>query len=209
MRHLELQQSVILIMPPKKVSELQKAALAKARESRDSSVAQSNMTSTLATAQRDLLDARAQITSLELALQKSEETCASLLKELSAANSKITDLNLELQAQHKHFNTTYQSLRTERRARQRGDKRKQILAETISQLKGTTEIQLQKQKELEKSVAATENEVKQIELANNKLQAELLSNVQLFAKELALSRDMLSKSRAALKGSKSEIYNLK
>jgi hypothetical protein len=43
--------------------------------------------------------------------------------------------------------------------------------------------------------------VKQVELANNQLQAELLSNVQLFAKELAHSRKMLSKSQAALKGS--------
>jgi hypothetical protein len=48
----------IVTMSPKKVSESQKAALAKARESQDSSVAQSNMDSILATSQRDLLNAR-------------------------------------------------------------------------------------------------------------------------------------------------------
>ena len=60
-----------------------------------------------------------------------------------------------------------------------------------------------------KSAAITESEKKQIELSNSQLQAELLSNVQLFAKELALSRQLLSSSKAALRGSKSEIYNLK
>ena len=72
-----------------------------------------------------------------------------------------------------------------------------------------TESQLQNQKELEKSAVVTESEKKQVELSNSQLRAELLSNVQLFAKELALSRQLLSSSKAALKGSKSEIYNLK
>ena len=72
-----------------------------------------------------------------------------------------------------------------------------------------TESQLQKKKELEKSAVVTESEKKQVELSNSQLWAELLSNVQLFAKELALSQQLLSSSKAALKGSKSEIYNLK
>ena len=188
----------IVTMPPKKISDSQKAVLAKARESWDSSVAQSTMTSTLAMSQGDLLNAKTRITLLELALKKSEETCAGLLKELDAANSEIADLKLELQAKHERFKSTYQSLRTERCARQRGDKRKQVLAETIAQLKGTTEIQLQKQRELEKSAAVTQSEVEQVESANSQLRAELFSNVQLFAKELALSKEMLRKSQAAI-----------
>ena len=199
----------IVTMPPKKVSDSQKAVLAKARESRDSSVAQYNIASTLSVSQEDLSDLKTQITLLELALKKSEETCARLLKELDAANSKIAELKLELQAEHDHFKSTYQSLRTEHHAQQHSDKQKQVLAETISQLKETTEIQLQKQRELEKSAAMTESEMKQVEFANSQLQAELLSNIQLFSKELALSKEMLRKSQAALKGSKSEIYNLK
>ena len=103
----------------------------------------------------------------------------------------------------------YKSLRVERRARQRADKRKQVLSETITRLKETTETQLLKQKELEMSAAKTEIEKTQIELSNSKLRAELLSNVEIFSKELALSRQMLSSSKAALKGSKSEVYNLK
>ena len=76
-------------------------------------------------------------------------------------------------------------------------------------MRKTTETQLQKQKELEKSAAINESEMKQIELSNSQLRAELLSNVQLFAKEMALSQQLLSSSKAELKGSKSEIYNLK
>ena len=76
-------------------------------------------------------------------------------------------------------------------------------------LRETTETQLQKQKELEKSVALTESEIKQVELSNSKLWAELLSNVQLFAKDLAFSRELLSSSQAALRGPTSEVYNLK
>jgi len=138
-----------------------------------------------------------------------QENCAGLLRDLDAATSKIADLNLALQAEHECSERLYKSLRVERRARQRADKRKQVLSENIAELRETTEIQLQKQKELEKSAAKTESEIKQIEFSNSQLRTELLSNVQIFAKEMALSRQLLSSSKAALKGSKSEIYNLK
>ena len=149
------------------------------------------------------------MTSLELAVENLQATCASLLKDLDAANSKITDLNVALQAECDHFKDVYQHLRTEHRAQQCSDKRKEVLAGTIAVLRETTETQLRKQKELEKSVALTESEIKQAELSNSKLQAELLSNVQLFAKDLALSRELLRSSQAALRGSTSEVYNLK
>jgi len=66
-------------MPPKKNSDSQKAVLAKARESWDSSAAQSNMASTLAVSQEDLSNVKTQIILLELALKKSEETCAGVM----------------------------------------------------------------------------------------------------------------------------------
>ena len=142
------------------------------------------------------------MTSLEVAVENLQENCDRLLRDLDAANSKISELNLALQAEHERSESLYKSLRVERRARQRADKRKQVLSETIAELRETTETQLQKQKELEKSAAVTESEKQQIELSNKKLRAELLSNVQIFAKEL-------DSSKAALKGSKSQIYNLK
>ena len=114
---------------------------------------------------------------------------------------------MALQAECDHSKDVYQHLRTEHHAQQHSDKQKEVLARTIAVLRETTETQLQKQKELEKSVASTESEIKQVELSNSKLQAELLSNVQLF--DLALSRELLSSSQAALRGSKSEVYNLK
>jgi len=76
-------------------------------------------------------------------------------------------------------------------------------------LKETTEIQLQKQRELERSATMTESEVKQVKFANSQLQAELLSNVQLTSKKLALSKEMLSKSWAELKGLKSDSISCK
>ena len=196
-------------MPPKQTAEARKANLAKARETSASLATQSDVTSALATSQGNLASARAQVTSLEVAVENLEANCAKLLRDLNAANSKIADLNLELQAEHERSESLYKHLRTERRARQRADKRKQVLSETIAELRETTEGQLQKQKELEKSAAVTESEMKQIELSNSKLRAELLTNVQDFSKELELSRQLLGSSKAALKGSKSEVYNLK
>jgi hypothetical protein len=116
---------------------------------------------------------------------------------------------LALQAEHEHSESWYKSLRVECRARQRADKRKQVLSETIAELRETTETQLYKRKELENFAAITENEKQQIELSNIKLWAELLSNIHIFAKELALSWQLLSSSKTALKGSKLQIYNLK
>ena len=156
-----------------------------------------------------LVSARAQVTSLEVAVENLEAKCARLLRDLDDANSKIADLNLELQAERERSESLYKSLRVECHARQRADKRKQVLSKTIDNLRETTETQLQKQKELEKSAAVTERDMKRIELSNSKLRAELFSNVQMFSKELALSQQLLSSSKAALKGSKSEIYNLK
>ena len=148
------------------------------------------------------------MTSLELAVENLQATCASLLKDLNAVNSKITDLNVVLQAECDYSKHVYQCLRTECHAQQCSDKWKEVLAGTIAVLRETTEAQLQKQKELEKSVALTGSEIKQVELSNSKLWAELLSNVQLFAKDLALSRELLSSSQAALRGTTSEVYNL-
>jgi uncharacterized protein (UPF0333 family) len=199
----------IATMPPKQTSEIRKANLLKAREILESPAAPSELANDLAISQKNLSSANTQVTSLEHAVENLEATCAKLSRDLDAAKIKIADLNLALQAEHERSENLYTRLRVERRAQQRSDKRKQVLSGTIAELREATETQLQKQKELEKSAAATESEMKEIELSNSKLRAELLSNVQLFAKELELSRQSLSSSRATLKGSKSEVYNLK
>ena len=211
MRYLELQPYItdsIVPMAPKLTSEARKGNLAKARDASPAST-HPDLSKALAESQDNLASARAQVTSLEVAVENLKANCARLSKDLDAANSEISDLNLALQAEREHSESLYKSLRVEHRARQRADKRKQALSETIAVLRETTETQLQKQKELEKSAAVTEKEMKKIEISNSKLRAELLSNVQIFAKELELSRKLLSSSKAALKGSKSEIYNLK
>lgn len=196
-------------MPPKRASEARKGNLAKARETLEPPPSQLDLANALAISQENLANSKTQVASLELALEELQATSARLLKDLDAANSKIDDLNLALQAEREHSKDTYQSLRTERRARQRSDKRKQVLAGTIAELKETTDIQLQKQKRLEKSTAMTESEIKRIEVFNSQLRTELLSSVQLFANELAHSKELLHSSQAALKRSKSEVYNLK
>lgn len=150
--------------------------------------------------QGNLASVKAQVTSLEVAIKMLQENVARLERDLDAANSIIADLNLALQAKHEHSEGLYKHLRVEHHAYQHGDKQKQGLSETIA-LKEVTETQLQEWKELEKADAITEKGMKQIELSNSILQAELFSNVQNFANELALSWQSLSLSRAALKGS--------
>jgi chromosome segregation ATPase len=212
MRHLALQSHITdtsVSMPPKLSGEVRKANLAKAREISTATSAQSDQANVLAVSEKNLASARAQVTSLEVAVENLKDNCARLSRDLDAANSKISELNLALQAEHERSESRYKKLRVERRARQRADKRKKVLSKTIAGLRETTETQLQNQKKLEKSAVITENEKQQIELSNIKLRAELLSNVQIFAKELTFSRQLLSSSKAALKGSKSQIYNLK
>ena len=210
MRYLELQPYItdsIVPMAPKLTSEARKGNLAKARDASPAST-HPDLSKALAESQDNLASARAQVTSLEVAVENLKANCARLSKDIDAANSEISDLNLALQAEREHSESLYKSLRVECRARQHADKQKQVLSETIAVLRETTETQLQKQKELEKSAAVTEKEMKKIEISNSKLRAELLSNVQIFAKELELSRKLLSSSKAALKGSKSEIAEM-
>ena len=103
-------------MPPKWITDARKANLAKARETLDHPATQSDLASALAVSQENLANAKAQVTSLELALENLQATCASLLKDLDAANSKIADLNEVLQAEHDQSKNMYQHLRTECRA---------------------------------------------------------------------------------------------
>ena len=99
------------------------------------------------------------------------------MRDLDAAISKISELDLVLLAEHEHSENLYKSLRVERRAQQGADKRKQVLTQTIAELRETTETHWQKWKELKKSAAITKNKKQKIELSNIKLWAELLSNV--------------------------------
>ena len=123
-----------------RIANLAKAKLAKVREVSSAQVTQpatgSDLTA-LAICQDNLASAKAQVTSLEVTVEELQADRARLSRELDAANSKIVDLNFALQAEHERSESLYKSLRTERRARQHGDKRKQVLSETIAELRET------------------------------------------------------------------------
>ena len=115
-------------------------------------------------------------------------------------------LNLKSPKMNPHLSkkkeNLYKSLRVEHHAWQCTDKWKQVLSETITRKKPQRLNCWNR-----KSAAKTEIEKTQIELSNSKLQADLLSNLEIFSKELALSRHMLSSSKAALKGLKYDKEN--
>ena len=130
---------------------------------------------------------------------QSDHVNALAVSQENFARAKAPVISLEVELEN-----LYKSLRVEHRARQCTDKWKQVLSESITRKKPQRLNCWNR-----KSAAKTEIEKTQIELSNSKLRADLLSNLEIFSKELALSRHMLSSSKAALKGSKYEVYNLK
>ena len=90
MRYLDQSHidTVVTMAPPKRTAEMRKSNLAKAREMLQPPATQyddSDLASILLISQENLANAKTQVTSLELAVENLQATCARLLKDLDAA----------------------------------------------------------------------------------------------------------------------------
>ncbi|KAF8802813.1 hypothetical protein BYT27DRAFT_7260748 [Phlegmacium glaucopus] len=176
-------------MPPKgaqartaNLENLQKARdanLLKNPAASASASASANFESTVIQYQQQLADMEAQITSLEVELEKSHEQCSKFSELLENAQKYIEQL---------------------RSALERASKGKTVLKETVAELVEYKQKIMKEAKELQKDVLKSDNE---------HFQKELSGNSEHYAKELAYTCEQLKSSQSALKGSKSEVYNLK
>ncbi|KAF8804494.1 hypothetical protein BYT27DRAFT_7258968 [Phlegmacium glaucopus] len=131
-------------MPPKgarartaNLENLQKARdanLLKDPAASASASASANFESTVIQYQQQLADMEAQITSLEVELEKSHEQCSKFSELLENAQKYIEQLRSALEVEKDCYKDLYRQLRNERRARQRASKGKAVLKETVAEL---------------------------------------------------------------------------
>ncbi|KAF8800550.1 hypothetical protein BYT27DRAFT_7262712 [Phlegmacium glaucopus] len=206
-------------MPPKgaraqtaNLENLQKARdanLLKDPAASASASASANFESTVIQYQQQLADMEAQITSLEVELEKSHEQCSKFSELLENAQKYIEQLRSALEVEKDCYKDLYRQLQNECRARQRASKGKAVLKETVAELVEYKQKIMKEAKELQKHSALDAQYVDVLKSDNEHLQKELSSNSEHYAKELAYTCEKLKSSQSALKGSKSEVYNLK
>jgi len=201
-------------MAPKKKTAAQLQQLQNARS--NSPVVRTDLEAGLVHCQNELADAmfeietlRSEVESLRSELSQAQDRCAMLegLQEKSA--EKICDLKAQVLEAKEHQRDTYRKLRNERRAHQYAVKRKSNLDEKIAELKTEQHKKLKEMRELEKEKNLASNHVDKMIKANQHLQNEISNTLQQCEHQLAVSYEKLQQTRTKLKGSKSEVYNLK
>ena len=201
-------------MPPKKKTAAQLQQLQNAHS--NSPAIRTDFEARLAQCQNELAEAmseietlKSEIETLRSELSQAQDKCTVLegLQENSA--EKICDLKAQVLAAKEHQTDIYRELRNERRARQHAVKRKSVLNEKIAELKTEQHKKIKEMKELEKEKNLATNHVDKVIKANQHLQNEISNTLQQCEHQLELSHEELKQARAKLKGSKSEIYNLK
>ncbi|KAF8809247.1 hypothetical protein BYT27DRAFT_7254757 [Phlegmacium glaucopus] len=169
--------------------------------------ASANFESTVIQYQQQLADMEAQITSLEVELEKSHEQCSQsfwrMLKNI------LSSQDLHLKVEKDCYKDLYCQLQNECRARQCASKGKAVLKGMVAELVEYKQKIMKEAKELQKHSAVDAQYVDVLKSDNEHLQKELSSNSEHYAKELAYTCEKLKSSQSALKGSKSEVYNLK
>ncbi|KAF8805344.1 hypothetical protein BYT27DRAFT_7023033, partial [Phlegmacium glaucopus] len=118
-------------------------------------------------------------------------------------------LRSALEVEKDCYKDLYCQLQNECHAWQRASKGKAVLKEMVAELVEYKQKIMKEAKELQKHSALDAQYVDVLKSDNEHLQKELSSNSEHYAKELAYTCEKLKSSQSALKGSKSEVYNLK
>lgn len=194
-------------MPPKKRTAAQLQQLKNAQS--NSPVIRTDFEAALACCQIELTKATTEIDTLKSGLAQAQLECSRLVSLQENSAEKICDLKAKVIAAKNHQKDTYRELRNERRARQHAVKRKSALDEKIAELKIEQHKKLKAMKEAEKEKSLATDHVAKVIKANQHLQNEIACILQKCESQLQLSHEKLKQTQVKLKGSKSEIYNLK
>jgi len=156
-----------------------------------------------------LSKAEKKIAVLESALQAEKQTSAKLLKMLEAEKEKCDRLSDELDAQMKHSRTLQQTIRVERRARQRGQIRKTYLEQQIRIFNSADSKRASDLKTITTKASATVEALMKVERENSILQNQLSKALQTFTVEAVQSQQKLSQTGKKLKECRALAIKLK
>jgi len=170
----------------------------------------------LAASQAELLEAKKKINSLESSLQneqlqvqaKSLE-CSEVSFQLELALEKSKNLSDALKAEQARYDVLYKKLRVEKRARQRGQSRKNVLQDQMSILLSAGTRTSGDDDDTAKAVnSLLRQEKKNAERANVNLRSELSECLARCKSEYQESQEKLSQVKQSLKASQSLVYKL-
>lgn len=193
-------------MAPKKSTASRKLNLQKSQETSSNS---SDLGGDLTQALDDLASAQSKIAALMLEVEQAKLKQAESAILLDKAQDKIKHLESEVKSAQEKQKDTYQSLRNERRTRQRAVKRKEVLDDKVAELQRAQIEKIKEMKELQKKDGLTSQQVNNVMKANRHLQNELSNMMTKFSAELELTCQNLKLTKKELTGSKAEIYNLR
>lgn len=159
-------------MAPKR-SKAQLLSMNQAREKAMTVAADISLQSLLEQSEKKLQEAAEKILHLESELEAKNLHCTQLASSLERAQQKTAELSSELQMIKLQAEEQHKKLRVEHRARQRGQKRKEILLEQIRLLKSADFEKSQNIKEHANSASKTVDSLIKLEKENSKLQNEL------------------------------------
>ena len=184
----------------------QKASMSAAREA--SPVNKVNYEKLYDECQEELKTALLENSSLEFRLLQSNGLYENLKVSLAKAQDQSKKLSLDLKAENKRYKELYQSLRTERRARQRANKRKEVLTNQILVLRSASADLSSYKKDLEKTYSKTMESLMKLEKENTKVKHTLSEHLNLYKSEMAEAHTKLLQSQKKLQASKAMVSKL-
>ena len=184
----------------------QKASMSAAREA--SPVNKVNYEKLYDECQEELKTALLENSSLEFRLLQSNGLCENLKVSLAKAQDQSKKLSLDLKAENKRYKELYQSLRTERHARQRANKRKEVLTNQILVLRSASADLSSYKKDLEKTYSKTVESLMKLEKENTKVKHTLSEHLNLCKSEMAEAHTKLLQSQKKLQASKAMVSKL-
>jgi hypothetical protein len=114
--------------------------------------------------------------------------CAQLSSALDAERKHSACLSLAFDAEMEHSRRNYQALRVERRARQRGQKRKAVLEQQIRELKAVDVLRYDELKKVTQNASKTIDALLRLEKENSSLQRKAMEAWEMCREEIAQSQ---------------------
>lgn len=196
----------LVIMPPRRTAA-QKEALAKGREKAHTTV--EDYESAFHKAKNDFDAASGRLNVLEADLHDARLECDNLRQKLALSSDKCKGLSKELKLQKEKSKKVYQELRIERQARQRTQKRRDILEDQIRLLKDAG---LEKSKDMTNLTRHADLAVDNLigaEKANAGLRTELSKTLEHYKLDMGAARTKLIIAGKKLRDARASVVKLK
>jgi hypothetical protein len=160
------------------VSQRQQLSVARENTSQSQSLTLEELQILLAASEKRAQIAEKEILSLQAELQGEKEHCRKLEEVLEKKTTRTTDLAHQLSLEKEHSRKLYHKLRVERRARQRGQAKKEVLEDQIRFLRLSDLSWSDKLKSIKSNASKAIDALLKVEKENSSLRSELSKTLE-------------------------------